>query len=108
MNVNQIEQEQIIPPAYICYSYFDNCGQVQWAWVQEYYNYFAGLIACIQELKKTVNKKWTKEQSNAYQTFLTDLENYINAYVMTWKVADYNVFEDAMNIYSTTTNPLGR
>ena len=72
MNLNQIEEEQT-QPAYIYYSYVDKQGNPQYAWVPYYYTYFAGLLACIQELKATVNKKWTEKQLNSYQTFLTDL-----------------------------------
>jgi hypothetical protein len=72
MNLNQIEEEQT-PPAYICYSYFDQQGNPQYAWVPEYYNIFAKWLALIQEIKPTINKKWTDKQINSYQTFLTDL-----------------------------------
>lgn len=66
------------------------------------------MLRAIETLRQTVNKKWKTEQSDAYQLFLNDLESYIRSYIFTGQVADLNVFYASMNVYGTTTNPLGQ
>ncbi len=55
-----------------------------------------------------MNKKWKEEHAKDYQRFLDDLKDYIITYIYSGQVWDFNVFLDAMDIYSKTLNPMGR
>ena len=90
------------------YQYQDAYGNVQWAMLPQYAGYFTQFLELIKMLKGTVNKKWKPEQTADYQKYLTDVSDYINAYIVTGIVPDLNVFYEAMEAYGTTTNPVGQ
>lgn len=72
-----------------------------------YYNYFKNLQKTLEELTQVVNKKWTENQVQCYQIFLTDVNDYIRANIWGRKIADFNMFFQAMSDYCTYTNPVG-
>jgi hypothetical protein len=59
-----------------------------------YYKYFKELQKTLEELAETINKKWTEDQRVAYVTFLTDVNNYIKAYIWTKLIYDFNYFKN--------------
>lgn len=75
--------------------------------VQDWYYYFVQFLEHINVLRETQNKSWKKEELDAYLRFLHDLEAYINSYVFTGVVYDYNQFEKAMEMYGETQNKVG-
>lgn len=54
--------------------YPDQYGNLQWAMIPDYANYFAQFLELIKTLRETTNKKWREDQLTAYTKYLNDLE----------------------------------
>jgi hypothetical protein len=54
----------------------------QWCLHPFYYNKYMMQLEVIQYLRETINKKWTKEESTSYVTFLDHLTTYIQYYIL--------------------------
>lgn len=70
------------------------------------------MLSLINDLKETVNSKWSENQMSEYLRFLHDLQVYILSYICvkppyTPTVYDFNVFEQAMFDYGEKINPVG-
>ena len=76
--------------------YPDGNGDLQWAMIPYYCEFFKQFVVLLNKLYETVNKKWRPEQITAYQTYLVDVSNYITNYIWTGAVTDLNMFYTAM------------
>lgn len=88
--------------------YTDGNGNLQWAMIPFYLEYFQQFLALLVTLYPTVNKKWKPEQLTAYQSYLSTVSQYINEKIWTGQVTDKNIFYNDLYVYNSYTNPLGK
>lgn len=69
---------------------------------------FTGLFQVLNDLRSTVNAKWTPEQTQAYQKCLTDIYEYVATFIWTMNPQCwyYEHFSNAMIQYADV-NPVG-
>lgn len=60
-----------------------------WVFYPCYTEFFAMQYNIVEELRETINQKWTAEQSTAYIQFLDTLTSFLTNYVFTRLVHYY-------------------